>query len=124
MADVEDHGMDQHECSDMPSMAVTFPGPFNHNDVVVNGWSVPFLEAHMQGEDRVLLVIDQRLDGEFSVKEAERVIPFVADAISVALGYGCHPREGMDSPPPIKPHARPRRLTQLAASVECGLDGA
>lgn len=124
MPDHENDRMSWHECSDMPSMAVTFPGPFRYHDVVVNGWQVPFLEAHMQDEDRVLLVIDQRLGGEFSVEESERVIPFVADAISVALGYGCHPRKGMDKPPPMLPHARPRRLTQLAAaSVEGGLDG-
>lgn len=80
------------EGPDMPSLAVAFPGPFSRHEVVVNGWQVPLLEAHMQGEDRVLLVIDQRLGDEFSVGEAERVIPFVADAIAAALGYGCHPR--------------------------------
>ncbi len=100
-------------------MSVIYPGPFEHHDVVVNGWKVPFLEAHLQGEDRVLLVIDRRLGGEFSAQEAERVIPFVADAISVALGYGCHPRDDGDELLPRMPHARPRRLTALAAaSVE------
>ena len=39
MPDLENNGMD-HGCSDMPSMAVTFPGPFEHHDVVVNGWRV------------------------------------------------------------------------------------
>lgn len=123
MLNHENDGMDRHDCPDLPEPRVSFRGPFRRHDVVVNGWQVPFLEAHMQGEDQVLLVIDQRLGGEFSVEEAERVIPFVADAISVALGYGCHPRRGMDKPPPTLPHSRPRRLTQLAAaSVEGGLD--
>lgn len=114
MADVEDHGMDEHECSDMPSMAVTFPGPFTHYAVAVNGWEVPLIQAHPQGEDRILLVLDGRLGAEFSVEEAERVVPFVADAISVALGYGCHPRDDTAELPLAKPHARPRRLTALA----------
>lgn len=108
--------MDEHDCSAMPSMAVAFPGPFTYHSVVLNGWSVPFVEAHMQGEDRVLLVIDKRLGGEFSVEEAERVVPFVADAISVALGYGCHPRADAEELPSILPHARPRRLTSLVAT--------
>jgi hypothetical protein len=122
MPDGEQRSVDRHECAEMPSLAVAFPGPFEHHDVVVNGWSVPFLEAHMQGEDRVLLVLDRRLGGEFSVAEAERIIPFVADAVAVALGYTCHPREAVETPP-ILPHARPRRLTQLvAASAEHGPD--
>jgi hypothetical protein len=120
MAGVEDHGMDHHECSDMPSMAVTFPGPFEHHDVVVNGWRVPLLQAHPQGEDRVRLVLDRRLGAEFTACEAERVIPFLADAIAVALGYGCHPRHAMDEPAVSAP-VRPRRVSSLvAASAEDG----
>jgi len=103
-------------CAELREPRVTFRGPFGGQAAVVNGWQVPLLEAHMQGEDRVLLVIDGRLGGEFSVEEAERVLPFVADAISVALGYACHPRDGADSLPPMLPHARPRRLTALAGA--------
>jgi hypothetical protein len=108
--------MSEHTCSELPSMAVTFPGPFQHHAVSVNGWEVPFVEAHPQGEDRVLLVLDGRLGAEFSVGEAERVVPFLADAISVALGYGCHPREGATELPSPMPRARPRRLTALAVA--------
>jgi hypothetical protein len=102
-----------HKCSEMPSMAVTFPGPFEHHDVVVNGWRVPLLQAHMRGEDRVMLVIDRRLGAEFSAEEAERVVPFVADAISVALGYGAHPDD--DTPRPLEraPFPRPERMVAL-----------
>jgi hypothetical protein len=106
--------MSEHTCSDLPSLAVTFPGPFQHHAVAVNGWEVPLVQAYPQGEDRILLVLDGRLGAEFSVEEAERVVPFVADAISVALGYGCHPREGTAELPDAMPHARPRRLTALA----------
>lgn len=114
----------EHDYSDMPSMAVTFPGPFERHAVTVNGWEVPFVEAHMRGEDRVLLVIDRRLGAEFSVDEVERVVPFVADAIAVALGYGCHPRrDDDDALSGVVPHARPRRLTALvAATAESGND--
>jgi hypothetical protein len=112
MASVEDHGMDQHECSAMPSMEVTFSGPFTHHDVVVRGWRVPYLQAHMQG-DRVVLVIDRRLAGEFSLDEVERVVPFVADAIAVAMGYGAHPREDTPRPLPRAPYPRPERIVDL-----------
>jgi hypothetical protein len=93
---------------------VNFPGPFQHHDVVVEGWRVPFLQAHMAGEDRVSLVIDRRLSTELSVDEAERFIPFLADAISVALGYGAHPRGDMPLPERT-PHPSPRRVHEIVA---------
>lgn len=97
-----------HECAPVQEgFRVTFPGPFQHHDVVVDGWSVPFLEAHLTAEDRVSLVIDRRLAEEFSVEEAERVVPFLADAISVALGYTCHPRG--ETEPRRDPQPRPVR---------------
>jgi hypothetical protein len=96
---------------------VSFPGPFQHHDVVVEGWRVPFLEAHMVGEDRVSLVIDRRLSTELSVEEAERVVPFVADAISVALGYGAHPRGDMPLPERT-PHPSPRRVHEVVDRPE------
>jgi hypothetical protein len=103
-------------------MAVMFSGPREHLDVLVNGWSVPFLEAHTQGEDRVLLVLDERLGAEFSIQEAERVIPFVADAISVALGYGCHPGPDIAALPAPFPPVRPRRITSLIGVSVTGDD--
>ena len=41
MEHTENHGMDDHDCSELPSLAVTFPGPFEHHAVAVNGWEVP-----------------------------------------------------------------------------------
>lgn len=104
-----------HECSDLPGMEVTFPGPFTFHDVVVRGWRVPYLQAHMEAEDRVALVIDRRLAAEFSVEEAERVVPFVANAIAVALGYGAHPREDTPRPLARARYPRPERVVDLFA---------
>ena len=121
MVEGEQNSMDEHGCPAMPSMAVGFPGPFQRHAVTVNGWQVPLVDAHMQGEDRVLLVLDERLGTEFSVEEAERVVPFLADAIAVALGYGCHPRrDDDDALSAVLPHARPRRLTALTAATTEG----
>ncbi len=66
---------------------VSFPGPFSAHDVVFEGWRVPFLHAHPAGDnDRIMLVIDGRLAETFTTAEAEKVVPFLADAI------GCRAR--------------------------------
>jgi hypothetical protein len=112
MPDSEHNSVEGHECSDMPSMAVAFPGPFSHHDVVVKGWRVPLVKAHLTAEDRVMLVLDDRLAAEFSTEEAERFVPFLADAISLALGYPSHPdgeTEYARSPLP-----RPTRALDIA----------
>lgn len=95
--------------------AVAFPGPFEHHDVVVHGWRVPFLQAHLKGEDRVALVLDRRLGLELSAAEAERVVPFLADAIAVAMGYGSHPRGEQPTPLQQAPYPRPERVVDIAS---------
>ena len=72
---------------------VSFPGPFSQHSVVVDGWKVPLIHAQPCGDndENVMLVIDDRLAATFTVDEAERFVPFLADAIAVALGYTCHP---------------------------------
>lgn len=99
----------------MPGFRVNFVGPFQHHDVVVEGWRVPFLQAHLasEDEDRVMLVLDRRLGVELSTSEAERLIPFVADAIAVAMGYGSHPRGDDCSPPARGPYPRPERVVDV-----------
>jgi len=111
-----------HECAQAEQdFRVTFPGPFQHHDVVVDGWRVPFLQAHMTAEDRISLVIDRRLATELSVEEAERVVPFVADAISVALGYTSHPQG--DEQPVRNPQPRPVRSVGVTLPIDQGLAG-
>src|SRR5438034_8391022 len=94
---------------------VNFPGPFSHHDVVVNGWKVPLVHAHPRGahDETVTLVIDNRLAATFTVEEAERFVPFLADAIAVALGYTCHPRGDVEFEQ--KPQPRPVRMNGIGA---------
>lgn len=94
--------------------AVAFPGPFEHHDVVVEGWRVPYLQAHLKGEDRVTLTLDRRLGLELTAGEAERVVPFIADAIAIALGYGAHPRGDMPRPLERAPYPRPERVVDVS----------
>lgn len=95
---------------------VTFPGPFTRHDVVVNGWSVPLVHAQPSGEndESVTLVLDDRLALTLSVNEAERFVPFLADAIAVALGYTCHPDEDTEQPLVKQPQPRPVRTHAIA----------
>jgi hypothetical protein len=92
---------------------VTFPGPITSHLVVVDGWSVPFLEANFRGEEGVQLLLDGRIGIDLGTNEAERLIPFLADAIAVALGYGAHPRGDGPELPPKLPHRAPRRVVQV-----------
>lgn len=96
-----------------PEFRVTFPGPFTHHDVVVDGWSVPFLKASLRGDTGIRVLLDDRMAIDLDAGEAERLLPFLADAIAVALGYGAHPRgEGPELPPKL-PHRAPRRVVQV-----------
>ena len=94
---------------------VTFPGPFQHHDVVVDGWSVPFVKASFRpdAEDHVRLILDDRIGLDLNSAEAEKLMPFLADAISVALGYGAHPSKESTSLLERAPHMAPRRVVRV-----------
>jgi hypothetical protein len=92
---------------------LTFPGPFTHHEVAVHGWSVPFLKASLGEEDRLRLILDDRRAIDLTTAEAEKFVPFLADAIALGLGYGAHPRKGMDTLPERAPHAAPRRIVEV-----------
>jgi len=74
---------------------VTYVGPFSYHAVVVNGWRVPLLTASPLPKGGVHLTLDNRFGLDVSLDDEASIVPFVADCIAVALGYGCHPdREG------------------------------
>jgi hypothetical protein len=81
---------------------VSYPGPFQHHDVVVNGHAVPFLRATPRDDGVVRLHLDRRFAVDLSPSEAERVVPFLAECFAVALGYTCHPCPEVPEPPPIR----------------------
>jgi hypothetical protein len=76
---------------------VDFIGPFESHDVLVGGRRVPFLHAKPIDGGKVDLTLDRRFGLMLSVAEAERVVPFLAHAIAVALGYACHPDASEDA---------------------------
>ncbi|MEA2493392.1 MAG: hypothetical protein QOJ29_1303 [Thermoleophilaceae bacterium] len=77
---------------------VSYVGPFQHHDVIVDGRAVPFLRATPLDGGQVHLTLDRRLGVTLSTDEAERVVPFLADTIAVALGYTAHPEAERDGP--------------------------
>jgi hypothetical protein len=92
---------------------VEYIGPFEEHRVVVSGWEVPLLEATFSPGGMVSLTLDRRFGLDVPVADAERVVPFLANAIAIALGYAAHPRDDMAEPKPL-PVVRPRRLRPLS----------
>lgn len=96
-------------------VSVDFIGPFEHHDVVVNGCVVPFLTATPMNGGRVHLTLDGRFGLDLAIAEAEQIVPFLADAIAVGLGYSAHPH-ATECPDP-----RPRHpFARLTALIDSG----
>jgi len=104
---------------ELPGSGVSFPGPLSQHDVVVNGWRVPFLHAQVHDGGRLSVVLDNRFGLELTVAEAERVVPFLADTIAVALGYDAHPTAEDEVLAPCAPHPKPRRVVTVAGLGAC-----
>lgn len=86
---------------------VDIVGPFEHHDVVIAGWRVPFLAATPMNGGKLAIELDGRMSVDMTVEDAERLLPFIADCIAVALGYTGHPgRDGVDEPIPSRPMVR------------------
>lgn len=77
---------------------VSLIGPHDEHMVTVDGWTVPFLTAQPVNGGRVDLTLDNRYGLVLDIAEAERIVPFIADAVAIALGYTCHPREDWEGP--------------------------
>jgi hypothetical protein len=71
-------------------------GPFSSHWVLVDGRQVPFLQAAPANGGKIHLTLDQRYGLDISVTDAEAFIPWIADAIAIAMGYNCHPRAGTE----------------------------
>ena len=100
------------------SLRVQFPGPAQQHEVVVDGWRVPLLHACLHDGGQITLVLDNRFGLELDADDAEGVVPFVANAIAVALGYNAHPSASDDVLPTPTPHPKPQRVVMVA-----GVDG-
>jgi hypothetical protein len=109
---------------------VELVGPFNERRLVIDGWSVPFLEAVEDG-GKVHFTLDHRLGLEVDAEHFERVARFLADTVAVALGLPSHPRGEKDRAElhamwALLPHPAlaPRRTKELGAVRTDDEDGA
>jgi hypothetical protein len=96
------------------SFRVQFLGPVEQHEVVVDGWRVPLLHACPHDGGQTTLVLDNRFGLEISVEDAEAVVPFIANAIAVALGYNAHPSADEETPLVPIPHPKPQRVAMVA----------
>lgn len=98
--------------SELPELEspVSFVGPFQHHDVVVRGRAVPFLRATPLDGGQVHLNLDRRLGLTLSAEECERVVPFIADCVAVAMGFTSHPDAEGDGPNERHPFPRVQPL--------------
>jgi len=85
-------------------------GPFESHRVIVGGRRVPFLEAHPVNGGKIGLILDGRFALDVPVADADRVIPFIADCIAVAMGYACHPHADEE----LRPNSPFRRSHDVA----------
>jgi hypothetical protein len=76
-------------------------------DVVVSGCSEPFLEGQAFG-GKVALTLDNRFGLELTREQAQTVVPFLADAIAIALGYPSHPSRDTALADPVRRQVAPR----------------
>lgn len=92
-----------------PTRNIRSVGPFHRYPVVMNGWTVPNLEAQ-ETRRGVTLTLDHRLSLDLNdTTEPGAVIWFVANAIAVAKGYACHPtKDGWADDDRISPPTNPR----------------
>lgn len=73
-------------------------GPFEGSyRVVVDGRQVPFLEARPANGGVIRLTLDDRYGVDVGVAQADALIPWIADAIAIGMGWNCHPRRGCEA---------------------------
>lgn len=62
--------------------------------VDVDGYPVPYIEAHVYGEHEneglISLILDNRFGLDSNAEEIERWVPFLANAMAVAAGRTSH----------------------------------
>ena len=88
--------------------------------LVVNSWTVPFIEVVEQMGGKMLFVVDGRLGFEVSAGDFEEVSRLVANAVAVALGIPSHPSRELSEEEQvhyfrnlIHESLRPKLLTEI-----------
>jgi hypothetical protein len=109
-------------------VSVEYVGPFpGHTDLVIDGWSVPFVNAREMDGGIICFTLDRRMAYDFPVGVADEAALMLADAIAVALGYASHFRaELMDDNEfrerlkrtGVHPSLLPHKVSEITAAGE------
>lgn len=106
-------------------MSVDILPPRKSRALLIDGWSVPLIDATELDGGRVFLTLDQRFGLELPVSEFENVARFLANTIATCWGYGAHPR-GDELPREDRdahfarvplPSAGPRRMHEITGAA-------
>lgn len=100
---------------------VQIVGPFNSRELVVDGWTVPFITNVVETTGGVIhFTLDHRLGFDCGAKDFEPFARFLADSIAVALGLPSHPSGDLSFEETqrmwaLLPHTAvaPRRMNEL-----------
>ena len=72
-------------------------GPFENYNLVVDGYSVPFVEARENDGGTVTFIVDNRLAWTIPVAAFEDVAHLVATVYAIGVGLPCPPSETHNS---------------------------
>lgn len=98
-------------------MTAEIIGPFSEYRLVVDGYNVPFVEAHEDDGGTVTFIMDGRLAWTIPAGAFEDVAHLIATAYALGIGLPCAP--SADYPPPVMDSIaavmRPRRTHEITA---------
>ena len=92
-------------------------GPFSEYRLVVDGYSVPFVEAHEDDGGTVTFIMDNRLAWTVPAGAFEDVAHLIATAYALGIGLPCFPSENYEPPSMEQVPAvmRPRRTHEITS---------
>ena len=98
-------------------MSSEIVGPFSEYRLIVDGYSVPFVEAHEDDGDTVTFIMDGRLAWTIPAGAFEDVAHLVATAYALGIGLPCAPSTEYEPPnmESIPAVMRPRRTVEITA---------
>lgn len=94
-------------------------GPFDSYKLVVDGYTVPCVDARENDGGTVTFIVDERLAWTVPAAAFEDVAALVANVYAVGLGLPCHPKADEEPPAGFKRvpvMLRPRRILEITFS--------
>lgn len=99
-------------------------GPFSEYRLVVDGYSVPFVEAREDDGGTVTFIMDNRLAWTVPAAAFAATAHLIATAYALGIGLPCAPSDQYDLPPmdSVPAVMRPRRTMEITSVAADGDD--